>query len=64
MKALTIHQIINMSKYNYLFGNFNRVINFYFTASQNFREDSFSGHDTISDCIKDVAPVVADFADL
>lgn len=45
-------------------GNVDLIIHLYLTANQNFCEDSFSGHDAISDCIKDVAPALADLADL
>jgi hypothetical protein len=40
------------------------VIYLYFAAGQNFCEYSLSGHDTIPDCIKDVASAVADLTDL
>jgi len=33
-------------------------------AGQYFRENPFPGHDAVSDRIKDIAPVMADLADL
>jgi len=43
-------------------GNLHAVTNFYCSANQNFREDSFFGHNTISHGIKYIAPVMADLA--
>jgi hypothetical protein len=47
-----------------LFNNVDPVSHLNFTACQDFRKNPFAGHDTVADGVKDVAPGVADLADL
>jgi len=47
-----------------LLGKLDLIIYLDFTPNYNFRKNSLPWHDTVPDCVKDVAPGVTDLADL
>lgn len=49
---------------HFLFQNFDFIIDLNLTAYDDRGEDAFAGNDAIADCVKNVASVMAGFADL